>query len=460
MSLRFFKLLEDMTSGSALAQRCDRNGDVADPAPASVYVHADIWGRPLGATAGYWGLWYQDHGLWRFLNSTCVDNSCDVGDSYIDVGTPPEASVNEPYTHTITWDDLVDPPTVTGLPDTLFFDSGTGEITGTPIEPGEYTVIASGVSAENDCPITVAFILVVGPCDVADSYIDADDPPSGTVDTAYTHTILFDDLDGEPEAFGLPPGLSFNGSTGVISGTAPSDPGTWIVTIRGVTLDNGCTIEVEFPLTIGTCDPEDSRIFNRYSNSTYNLYPAELGHPYWASIGYFGVELPLTLYTGGAGYDFPDGLVFDGDTAGITGTPTECGEFTFEIHATTVANECFLARQFTLVVLCPCPDPWDYLSLEAWIVDSAGAESSQLIFQGIGLSSTLLTDNATFRTAEPIITNLPPGLSWNPVSGEITGAPTSLGEYATIFYGTVTSGPHAGCQIIHTRTYTVIEAPP
>jgi len=457
MALRFFKLIEDSSGGPMLGRPCTANGTILDEKSVATVLYPQD-GRPAGALAGYWGIWQRSGSQWRFLQGHCVDTSCEVGDSYLDANDPPSGSVNQSYSHFIAFGELTLPLVISGLPRDLVFAGSTGEISGIPREEGTFTVVVTGSSSENDCPLTVAFNLVITPCDKVDAYIDPDDPPSAEVGDPYSHTILFGDLDGDPTASGLPPGLSFNGTTGEISGT-PTEEGNWLVTITGVTNPNGCTIQTEFNLhVLPACQAETSRIFKCFQVGTPDadtLQPGTEGYPYYDKICSFEVKSPLRLVTTCSGCDFPAGLSFDGATGEITGIPTECGDFEFDIEGDSDPDDCLVTKRFKMVVNCPCPDPGEYGTLGAWLVDSMNAATSLSIDINIPFNELLGSSAADFNTSPPIVSNLPPGLTWDPATGEVDGIPDTAGTYVTVFYGKVISGPHVDCPIIHTRTYTV-----
>lgn len=457
-SAQFFRLVGDFTGPTMLGKPCDHEGNFKNPSSPAITLYPGYSGRPVGAKADYFGIFFRFSGAWRFSQGPCVVNTCDSGDAFISAGTVPDGHVNETYTHTVTWDDLVANPAIQGLPPGLSYNSATGEISGTPTAEGVFTVVLTGTSVENDCPITEAFLILIGRCRPVDAYIDPDDPPSAEVGDPYSHTILFGDLDGDPTASGLPPGLSLNGTTGEISGT-PTEEGNWLVAITGVTQPNGCTIQAEFNLhVLPACQAETSRIFKCFQVGTPDadtLQPGTEGDPYYDKICSFEVKSPLRLVTTCSGCDFPSGLTFDGATGEITGTPTECGDFEFDIEGDSDPDDCLVTKRFKMVVNCPCPDPEEYGTLLAWLVDMSNPATSLSIDENIPFNEFLASDNADFNTSPPIVSNLPPGLTWDPATGEVDGIPDTAGTYVTVFYGKVLSGPHVDCPIIHTRTYTV-----
>ena len=473
--LEFFKFVEDFRPAGTLARRCDRSGTIYEPTSAAIRINHQ-WNKPAGANADYYGLCYNTGSRWEFLQGPCPDLSCDEAASTIDLGTPPEATVNEVYEHEIVVTDFASEPTITGLPDGLTADiTSTGDdewtitITGTPTTEGEFTVIVSGTTLENDCPIAAGFNLLVNPCDVGTSEIVIGELPEATEFEEYDHEITFTDVD-DIEIVGLPDEIEATIGAGTItlhSDELPAE-GVWQVTITGTTPENSCPIQVEFTINIGPCDAGNAAILT-VSNSNFAI--GEFGLMFFTAIDAENMTAS----------ELPDWLTFEqvdatGTIGRVYGTPPEdvCDDVTIlpsgraviyiELQAESIPNGCTVRkRQIIFLNDCnyECPGPTDYEALGASFDWNPVLQPGQPHnwTTGGGLSHIVDWDNVTdiSVSGEPAGAIVSIGPGGYPSSVVIEAGTQAAGTYVVTITGTVESGEHEGCEITFTYTFQVEE---
>ncbi len=229
---------------------------------------------------------------------------------------------------------------------------------------------------------------------------------NGTVGTAYTKQLTAA-TGGTPTytytlAVGstLPPGLTLS-NAGLLGGV-PTQAGTYNFSVT-VTDSKGCSVTTAQTLLIT----------NTLTLTTVNLPDGTVG------VGYPTQVIPpatggTTPYTYTA-VNLPPGLSFNPTTREITGTPTVAGPYVVTINVSDAdGNSANMNYPINIK--------------NALVLPNASLADGK-----VGLSyPTQLIPSATGGTTPYtyVATNLPPGLSFNPATREITGTPTTTGTFS------------------------------
>ncbi|MDB6076144.1 MAG: putative hemagglutinin-related autotransporter protein, partial [Verrucomicrobiaceae bacterium] len=222
------------------------------------------------------------------------------------------------------------------LPTGLSLNSGSGLISGTPtVSNGAGTAITVTATDVNVCPGTKNYTLKI--CPVIS--LSPSTMPAATVGTPYSQTAAASG-GASPYVYtvsagSLPAWASFNGTTGVISGTPNvTTSASFTITatdVNGCAVSLGYTISPSCPvITVTPATLPDGIVNGSYSQS---LTAAGGVAPYNWAITTGSVPLGLSFSTAGA----------------LTGTPTAVGAYTFTARATDV-NGCSGLRLYTVNV--------------------------------------------------------------------------------------------------------------
>jgi hypothetical protein len=384
-------------------------------------------------------------GTYSFIVRATDANGCTGDQSYIltsiecpditlNPASLPSARVATPYSQTITATGGVAPYTFSmfeTLPAGLTLSS-TGLLSGTPTISGRLNNFLIVATDANGCIGLGLYNLFIDPCPLITVNPVNPNLPGATISTPYSVTfsaagsqapITLSQSGGV-----LPPGMTFNPATGVLSGL-PTQYGTFTFNISA-TNGSGCTGARSYTLIVSPTCPAITIL-----PTESNLPPATVGTPYTQTLSATGGAAPYqaAMLSG----TLPAGVSFNLEPGVLTGTPTTAGTFTFTVRFVD-AGQCQGQRTYTLGVNgAPCPS----------IVMNPGNSSlpGGIVGAPYGLAFTGTGGTAPYSFRILAAGAAPGGLTLSS-DGNLTGTPTTANVYHFVVLTTDANGCVGGAE--------------
>ena len=328
--------------------------------------------------------------------------------------TPPSTAVeNSSYLYTFAADGNPAPQyglASGSLPPGLALDPVTGTLAGAPGTPGRYTFTVSATNGVGTPAVTGPLTIQVTAAPVAPQLTAASPNTAATVGATYDYSFA---ASGNPSPVftvssgALPPGVVLDRVSGRLSGS-PTTAGAYTFQVSA---GNGVgSPAVSAPITITVSAAPTVPSFTAAAPDP----DATVGTAYRYTFTADGSPSPVFAVATGA---LPPGLTLAA-TGAVSGTPTSVGTHTFSVSAENSRGRA-VTGALTITVR-PRPEP------PAWTASTPPTSAAVGAAVSYRYAATGVPAPGYSLTAD---SELPAGLSLNPVSGELSGSPSSAGSF-------------------------------
>jgi hypothetical protein len=292
------------------------------------------------------------------------------------------ATQGSPFTYTITATENPTTFSASNLPPGLVVDTNNGIVSGTPSGYGIFIVTIGAGSGAAFLTINVVQVTPV---------ITSSSSASVVSGTAFSYTITANNFPSTYSAVGLPPGLSLNTATGLISG-APTTAGNYSVTVKAINSSGSGSFTLNITVEIAV-----PKINGPYTVDTFR------SEPFTYTIS--AKNSPTSFTASG----YPSGFSFNSTTGTLSGTPTTTGTSSIAISATNSTG-----TGTSTLTLNVTAQPAPAITSASTMTGTTGAPFSYSI-------------SATNSPTSYSVTGLPNGLSLDATTGIISGTPVDSG---------------------------------
>lgn len=317
-------------------------------------------------------------------------------------------SFSSPQAQSIQLVDSVDGPATnfsvgSGFPSWATLNSTTGAITGIPTISTTYSFTVSTAGPGGSSQKTAQIVIASGP-----PIVTAGQNYTTGVGTSFSQAIQLTDSVNRPAvlwaATGLPSGLTINTNTGEISGT-PTTRGNYTSTVTATGSGASSPTQVNFTITDGSpIIVEGQTIEAKKSTSIFSQSTIQLS------------DSTNRRVTSWSASGLPAGVSINSTTGVLSGPPTQVGNFSAIITAAGVGGTDAKTVNFIIVLAAP--------ELVKDQTFEFSYQQSMSVYPG-------LVDSANSPGTSWSATGLPPGLSINSKTGQITGVASLAGVYDT-----------------------------